>query len=126
MARPGPKPGQRPSGRSKGTPNRSTDEARLLIEAACPGWNSLQAMARAAQRGAFEVWDPMTDAPKRNDDGSIVLVPISDKTRGTLLKELNEYQYAKRRAIEITNGEDNPLQLGLQISFHDPEPDDQT
>lgn len=116
--RPGPKPGQRPSGRQRGAPNKDKLETRMLIEAACPGWDPLQAMAKAAQTGSFEVWDHETDAPKRDPEtGAKVTVPISDKTRGAMLKEVCEYCFPKRKAIEVSDPNGDPITLGLAIEF---------
>jgi hypothetical protein len=108
----------RTGGRQKGTLNKNRDEVRQLIEAACPGWNPLQAMARAAMTGSFPIWDHETDAPMIDPDTGVkAMVPISDKTRAHLLKELNEYCHSKRRAIEIQDPDGNPVDLGLAIEF---------
>lgn len=102
----GLKPGQKAlvgAGRKKGTPNGDRNEIQQLIAEACPGWNPLQAMAKAAQIGYFDIYDPATGEPAVDPNtGAPIRHLIQEKTRATLLKEVNEYCYAKRKAVDIS------------------------
>jgi len=120
--KPGAKPGQRFGGRSKGTPNKKTDEIRRLIQEACGAdWDPVQAMALAAKRGGFEVWDPATNAPAVDPvTGLPVLQPIGDKTRASLHKEVSEYLHPKRRALEVTGEDGGPISFGIGVEFVEP------
>ncbi|OHD16054.1 MAG: hypothetical protein A2Y38_12395 [Spirochaetes bacterium GWB1_59_5] len=118
MAGRGSPPGVKYGGREKGTPNKSKNEVLDLISAACPGWNPLQAMARAAMTGHFAEYDPVTLEPLVDElTGRPKTTAVSDKTRGTLLKEVNEYCYAKRKAVEVTGADGEDLNFGLLIEF---------
>lgn len=100
------------AGRAKGTPNRSRSEIQQLIEEACPGWNPLQAMARAARTGFFESYDPITGEPKVDPKTKTpVRCDLSEKTRAMLLKETNEYCYAKRKAVEVGGFDGDPIEV---------------
>lgn len=90
------------AGRKKGTPNRDRAEVQQLLAEACPDWNPYQAMAKAAQQGFFDIYDPATGAPAIDPDtGRPIKQLISEKTRAMLLKEVNEYCYAKRKSVDI-------------------------
>lgn len=117
MSKPGLKPGQKAAvgaGRKAGTPNKSTVELQQAIAAVCgEDWDPVVAMARIAKEGVIPTLNSGT--------GTYVDIPVSEKTRATCHKEVAEYIHAKRRAVEVSNDPENPLSLGLAISFVDPE-----
>ena len=123
------KPGERHpgSGRPKGTPNKSTVELRALIAAECGAdWDPLVDMARIAQTGHQVVWDMVTDKPAVVKDldpftGKYVDIPVttpvSDKVQNLCRKEVAEYLHAKRKAVELSNPDGDPLDMSLAIRF---------
>lgn len=113
MANPGPKPGTRPSGRPKGAPNKSTLELRAAIAAACGSeWDPLVEMARIGKTGLVAQYDPATGEPMIEPlTGRPVLAPVSEKNRIHCCKEVSEYIHAKRKAVEMSGVDGDPIEV---------------
>jgi hypothetical protein len=121
MAAPKGRPRPVGAGRAKGVPNKSTIELRALIAEKCGAdWDPLVEMARIAQTGAQPVWDPITDKqavitdvdPDTGISFTIpVTIPVSDKVRSMCRKEVAEYLHAKRKAVEMSGPDGDPIEL---------------
>ena len=89
MSSPG---GYRYGGRQKGTPNRKTQEVAEKLQAL--GCDPIEGMARLAM-------DPTVDVA----------------IRAQMLKELAQYLYPKRKALEVSGDPDTPLQHRCVIDW---------
>ena len=104
MAKPGPVPGTKHTGRPKGSPNVSTLFLKKAIAAACgEDWDPVVAMATIAKKGTIPTLNPNT--------GLYEETPVNDKIRQTCLKEVAEYVHAKRRAVEVTGADGDPIEI---------------
>ena len=110
-------PGQKAicgAGRKKGTPNKNQDELRKVYDqAAYAGWNPIQMMAEIGYTGLIPLFDPETQLPYDPPQ----YAKVETKTRCLMLKESSEYGFAKRKALEVSNSDDNPVAGGLMINF---------
>ena len=116
-ARPGTRNG---GGRAKGTPNKDTKTLRELISQACgEDWNPVVEMAKAARTGLWPVFDPLTGQQQRDELGLPVMAPVGDKIRARFAEESSQYLYPKRKAVELTDGDGNPLLQKIELVFED-------
>lgn len=110
----GLKPGQKAlvgAGRKKGTPNKNTFELRAAIAAACGAdWDPLVAMSRIGKTGFADRYEPDEETGGLKFVG---FLPVSEKTRSSCLKEVSEYIHAKRKAVELSGPDGDPMQMTL-------------
>lgn len=88
MPKGGSKPGERRGGRQKGTPNKKSTDIKRIIEGL--GCDPIEGMARIAREA---------EAAK---DHPVALAAY---------KELAQYMYPKRKAIEITGEDGGAIQV---------------
>ena len=119
------KPGERHpgAGRIKGTPNKDTKTLKELIAAACGAdWDPVVEMALIAKTGLMDEYqpDPLTGVPIKTGNQLIA----DPKTRVLCRKEVSEYIHPKRRAIEVSDPNGDPLSVGvfLNVAFDEPDP----
>lgn len=117
------KPGQQAllsSATGKAGPTRyvkqSAADLMAMIRAKCgPEWDPVVGMAYVAAFGVLPTYNQ--DAP----DEIIGYTPVGSKERIECHKEVAQYLYAKKKAVELTNGDDGEgKKLGLRISFVKP------
>ncbi len=99
-------PGQKFGGRAKGSLNKSTIDLKAAIAAACgEDWDPVVAMAKIAKFGVIPTLNPDPEA------GGYVDTPVNDKIRQTCLKEVSEYIHCKRRAVEVSGVDGDPIEM---------------
>lgn len=93
------------SGRKKGTPNKKTQELRDKCEAA--GVDPFDVLLQIC-KGTKEII-------VKDDKGKekTVELPINTEHRLAAAKELCQYIYPKRKAIELTSDEDNAIKVSI-------------
>lgn len=89
----GPQPGC--GGRTKGIPNKKTQDLADLIEAACPGFNPVIAMAKIAHLGTINSF-----VPDEQGQYHWVTERIGTEHRAKCLTEVAQYIAPKRKAVE--------------------------
>lgn len=106
------------AGRKKGTKNKPPVDFQLLFEAACGhGWNPVVEMARIAQTGLIEKFDPKTGQPY--DPPQYEMAGAG--ARSLCLREAAQYAYPKLRCIEVHEDQPPPgLNNGLAVVFVSP------
>jgi predicted PP-loop superfamily ATPase len=96
--------GQKFGGRGKGSLNKSTIELKAAIAAACgEDWDPVVAMALIAKKGTIPTFDPLAD--------DYIQISVSEKTRQSCLKEVSEYMHCKRRAVEVSGVDGDPIEM---------------
>lgn len=107
----GPKPGERPSGRQKGTPNRRTADLKAAVAAACgEDYDPVVGMARIDKFGLIDVYDPVTRQ-------LVDVIPVDPVLRQRCAKEVAEYLHPKRKAIDISTppGEEINIRISNDV-----------
>ena len=116
MAGKGSAPGERRGGREKGTPNKKTQQLEEYLDAI--GCDPLEVMAKIAMGEPLLCRASVNDAklhgvnmPKSDGDDDFIEIemrPTFDQ-RMTAAKELMQYRYPKRRAIEHSGNNGSPI-----------------
>lgn len=109
------------AGRPKGAPNKATADLKALIAVACGAdWDPVVEMAKIAKSGTMDEFALNPDTGKVEPTGNVKIV--SEKCRQSCYKEVSEYIRPKRRAIEVSDPDGDPLSIGvlLNIAFDEP------
>ena len=103
-----PKGQAKTGGRGKGTPNKRTAEFReRLVSLNC---DPLQVLAMIVNG---EETQPV--ATGKNDDGTFIVedLPPTWELRAKYASDLLNYEYPKRKAVEITGADGNELKIRI-------------